>query len=69
VDGKGFLRMGKENHAHRVRVARAFVTSAPADVAVERERRSTVVPALRAGIMLSYVAFALAFHGIYSTIA
>jgi hypothetical protein len=48
--------------------ARAFVESAPADVTVERERKSTAVPALLAGIMLSYVAFAIALYGIYSTI-
>jgi hypothetical protein len=48
--------------------ARAFVESAPADIAVEREGRSPVVPALLGGIMLSYVAFALVLYGIYSTI-
>lgn len=48
--------------------ARAFVESAPADVAVERGRKSTVVPALLAGIMLSYLAFALTLYAIYSTI-
>jgi hypothetical protein len=48
--------------------ARAFVESAPADIAAERKRRSTVIPAFLAGIMLSYVAFAVALYGIYSTI-
>jgi hypothetical protein len=61
--------MGKGRAMHTESAsARAFVESAPADVTVERERKSTAVPALLAGIMLSYVAFALALYGIYSTI-